>query len=56
VNTAKVTQNDNQQLIQDLDARFFEDPDEFHPERWTSQRQMVKNASVFQPFSAGLSI
>ncbi|KAH8734278.1 benzoate 4-monooxygenase cytochrome P450 [Ilyonectria robusta] len=32
---------------------FFADPDAFIPERWTSEPKLVKDASVFAPFSIG---
>ncbi|KZZ99146.1 Cytochrome P450 [Moelleriella libera RCEF 2490] len=35
------------------DARNFEMPNEFIPERWTTRAELVKNHSVFLPFSAG---
>ncbi|KXH33844.1 benzoate 4-monooxygenase cytochrome P450 [Colletotrichum simmondsii] len=35
------------------DARFFERPDDFIPERWIDQPELVKNASVYVPFSTG---
>ncbi|KAF4773091.1 benzoate 4-monooxygenase cytochrome P450 [Colletotrichum scovillei] len=35
------------------DARFFERPDDFIPERWINQPELVKNASVYVPFSTG---
>ncbi|KAF7556322.1 hypothetical protein G7Z17_g1549 [Cylindrodendrum hubeiense] len=33
------------------DPRCFERPDEFIPERWTSQPELVKDSSAFAPFS-----
>lgn len=30
-------------------------PNEFIPERWTTRAELVKNHSVFLPFSAGKS-
>jgi cytochrome P450 len=36
------------------DARNFERPDEFVPERWTTQPELIKNKAVFIPFSTGL--
>jgi cytochrome P450 len=36
-----------------LDERCFVRPDEFIPERWTSQPELVKDASVFSPFHMG---
>ncbi|KAM0287617.1 hypothetical protein ACHAO9_007647 [Fusarium lateritium] len=35
------------------DERCFVRPDEFIPERWTSQPELVKDASVFSPFHIG---
>lgn len=35
------------------DERNFELPNEFIPERWTSKPELVKNASVYSPFSIG---
>lgn len=35
------------------DARCFERPDEFIPERWTTQPELVKDGSAFAPFSMG---
>ncbi|KAK2027334.1 benzoate 4-monooxygenase cytochrome P450 [Colletotrichum zoysiae] len=35
------------------DVRFFDRPDEFIPERWIDQPELVKNPSVFVPFSTG---
>ncbi|KAK7424018.1 hypothetical protein QQX98_000628 [Neonectria punicea] len=35
------------------DPRYFERPDEFIPERWTTQPELVKDGSVFTPFSIG---
>lgn len=35
------------------DERNFECPDEFIPERWTSKPELIKNASVYSPFSVG---
>ncbi|KIL86958.1 hypothetical protein FAVG1_09511 [Fusarium avenaceum] len=35
------------------DERCFVRPDEFIPERWTSQPELVKDASVFSPFHMG---
>nr|XP_036582167.1 cytochrome p450 [Colletotrichum truncatum]KAF6790827.1 cytochrome p450 [Colletotrichum truncatum] len=35
------------------DARFFDDPDAFIPERWIDRPELVKNASVYVPFSTG---
>ncbi|KAH7140458.1 benzoate 4-monooxygenase cytochrome P450 [Dactylonectria estremocensis] len=35
------------------DERFFASPDDFIPERWTEIPELVKNASVFAPFSVG---
>lgn len=36
-----------------IDERYFEKPDEFVPERWTTHPEMVKDASVYTPFSIG---
>ncbi|CCT69156.1 related to pisatin demethylase cytochrome P450 [Fusarium fujikuroi IMI 58289] len=35
------------------DERYFTAPDDFVPERWTTRPEMVKNDSVFAPFSVG---
>ncbi|KAF4980177.1 hypothetical protein FZEAL_3755 [Fusarium zealandicum] len=35
------------------DKRVFERPNEFIPERWTTQRELTKDDSVFAPFSIG---
>lgn len=35
------------------DARSFEQPDEFIPERWTNRPDLIKNKSVFIPFNIG---
>ncbi|KAM5360147.1 hypothetical protein ACJZ2D_013962 [Fusarium nematophilum] len=35
------------------DERAFERPTEFIPERWTTRRELTKNATVFAPFSIG---
>ncbi|KAI9036273.1 cytochrome P450 [Aspergillus affinis] len=35
------------------DARLFPRPDEFIPERWTTQPELVKDPSIFVPFSTG---
>ncbi|KAL4805917.1 cytochrome P450 monooxygenase [Aspergillus unguis] len=35
------------------DARVFERPEEFLPERWTTQPELVKDPSAFIPFNAG---
>jgi cytochrome P450 len=35
------------------DARNFQDPEKFIPERWTTQRHLVRNADVFAPFLLG---
>ncbi|KAI8286415.1 Cytochrome P450 monooxygenase [Colletotrichum sp. SAR11_57] len=35
------------------DARFFESPDEFIPERWIDRPELVKNPAVYVPFSTG---
>jgi cytochrome P450 len=40
-------------VLIDIDARFFEKPADFIPERWTSRRDLVKNKAVFIPFSTG---
>nr|RBQ88027.1 hypothetical protein FVER53263_20077 [Fusarium verticillioides] len=37
------------------DERYFTSPDDFVPERWTTKPEMVKNESVFAPFSVGKS-
>ena len=37
-----------------LDERYFPQPDEFIPERWTTRRvELVKDERVFVPFSMG---
>jgi hypothetical protein len=36
-----------------LDERLFPRPEEFLPERWTTQPDLVKDPSVFVPFSTG---
>ncbi|CAK7231404.1 hypothetical protein SBRCBS47491_007919 [Sporothrix bragantina] len=35
------------------DARFFAEPDDFIPERWTSRKKLAIEPSVFAPFSTG---
>lgn len=35
------------------DARYFERPDEFIPERWTSKPHLVRRSAAFFPFSLG---
>ncbi|KAM5372586.1 hypothetical protein ACJZ2D_007360 [Fusarium nematophilum] len=35
------------------DERSFACPDDFIPERWTTQPELVKNRSIFAPFSIG---
>jgi cytochrome P450 len=40
-------------VLIDVDARFFEKPGTFIPERWTSRRDLVKNEAVYIPFSTG---
>ncbi|KAL7767272.1 hypothetical protein ACKLNR_001573 [Fusarium oxysporum f. sp. zingiberi] len=35
------------------DERYFTAPDDFGPERWTTNPEMVKDGSVFAPFSFG---
>ncbi|KAL5585544.1 hypothetical protein FOVSG1_014933 [Fusarium oxysporum f. sp. vasinfectum] len=35
------------------DERYFTAPDDFVPERWTTNPEMVKDGSVFAPFSFG---
>ncbi|GKT50612.1 cytochrome P450 monooxygenase FCK2 [Colletotrichum spaethianum] len=35
------------------DARFFERPDDFIPERWIERSELVKNPHVYVPFSTG---
>ncbi|KAJ9649339.1 hypothetical protein H2199_000114 [Coniosporium tulheliwenetii] len=35
------------------DERNFEQPDDFIPERWTTRKELVRNAAVFVPFSIG---
>ncbi|KAK8121169.1 cytochrome P450 67 [Apiospora kogelbergensis] len=37
------------------DSRCFARPEEFIPERWTSQPELVHDASVYAPFSVGRS-
>jgi cytochrome P450 len=36
------------------DARYFEKPNEFIPERWTTKPEMVMNKAAFFPFNIGL--
>ncbi|KAF4341678.1 cytochrome P450 monooxygenase 67 [Fusarium beomiforme] len=36
------------------DERCFEKPNEFIPERWTTQPELVKDASVYAPFASGM--
>lgn len=40
--------------LQLLDERAFVRPDEFLPQRWMTQPELVKDASVFIPFNAGM--
>lgn len=40
-------------LTELTDERYFVSPEEYIPERWTSKPDLVKNASVFSPFSIG---
>ncbi|KAI1841941.1 hypothetical protein JX266_011911 [Neoarthrinium moseri] len=35
------------------DDRYFTNANEFIPERWTTQKELTKNESVFVPFSTG---
>ncbi|KAK2769915.1 cytochrome p450 [Colletotrichum kahawae] len=35
------------------DARFFDHPDEFIPDRWIDRPELVKNPAVYVPFSIG---
>ncbi|KAH7147578.1 cytochrome P450 [Fusarium sp. MPI-SDFR-AT-0072] len=35
------------------DERCFEKPNEFIPERWTTRPELIKDASVYAPFSTG---
>jgi cytochrome P450 len=35
------------------DERVFKKPNVFIPERWTIQKELTIDASVFTPFSAG---
>ncbi|KAF5618353.1 pisatin demethylase cytochrome P450 [Fusarium sp. NRRL 52700] len=35
------------------DERYFTDPDDFVPERWITKPDMVKDNSIFAPFSIG---
>ncbi|RKL41492.1 hypothetical protein BFJ72_g5384 [Fusarium proliferatum] len=37
------------------DKRCFEKPNEFIPERWTTRPELIKDASVYAPFSTGKS-
>ncbi|KAG4262882.1 hypothetical protein FPRO03_10245 [Fusarium proliferatum] len=37
------------------DERCFEKPNEFIPERWTTRPELIKDASVYAPFSTGKS-
>lgn len=36
------------------DGRYFERPEEFIPERWTDQPELVKDPKAFIPFSIGM--
>jgi cytochrome P450 family 628 len=36
-----------------LDERFFLRPDEFIPTRWTTQKELNVDDSIFHPFSTG---
>lgn len=36
-----------------LDERVFQRPQEFLPERWTTQPELVKDPSAFIPFNGG---
>lgn len=42
-------------LLTLLDDRVFERPQEFLPERWTTQPELVKDPSAFIPFNGGMS-
>lgn len=42
------------ELMNIADKRLFDHPNEFIPERWTSQPELTKDASVFHPFSMGM--
>lgn len=37
------------------DERVFSRPNEFLPERWTTQPELVKDSSAFIPFNSGTS-
>ncbi|PSR97179.1 averantin oxidoreductase, partial [Coniella lustricola] len=41
------------QYVFHRDARNFPRPDEFIPERWTTQPELIQNGSVYSPFSIG---
>lgn len=36
------------------DARVYERPDEFIPERWTSRPELTKDDTLLAPFSVGM--
>lgn len=36
------------------DERVFSRPQEFIPERWTTQPELVKDSTVFIPFNGGM--
>lgn len=38
------------------DERCFEKPNEFIPERWTTRPELIKDASVYAPFSTGRGV
>jgi hypothetical protein len=38
-----------------IDERVFSCPNEFLPERWTTQPELVKDSSAFIPFNGGMS-
>ncbi|KAG5785910.1 hypothetical protein H9Q73_000491 [Fusarium xylarioides] len=38
------------------DGRCFEKPNDFIPERWTTRPELIKDASVYAPFSTGRGV
>lgn len=40
-------------MLKPSDERYFEKPLKFIPERWTTERELTKNSSVFIPFLIG---
>ncbi|KAI0098886.1 cytochrome P450 [Nemania sp. FL0031] len=41
------------QFVVGRSSECYASPDEFIPERWYSQRELIRNASCFSPFSTG---